>query len=302
MPCSIIAAPRRAHTRSGTGILRSERRPITPPRSAPGASHSCRSGTFHNLSPRPLRGQCGRRHQRGWLGQDCPSRPTTSRAFRVRASAGGALWSRPSHLGSARWYSAIRTARIGRIRRMRHRTGADESAPDGLLGRSSLRCQGEGREFESRRPLNAKPQPRWGFVASGRQTTRWGRVWDNPAERAHRIVVPPPELHPPTPAELQHLLGHIETHDARFHALVLLAATTGARRAQLLRLTWEQVHHDHQRVAFTRGWVQGTTGSMVAPTKTKRRHSVEVSTLTYDTLIALRKDDSSGFVISDDGG
>jgi integrase len=40
----------------------------------------------------------------------------------------------------------------------------------------------------------------------------------------------------------------------------------------------------------------------VAPTKTKRRHSVELSTLTYDALIALRADDSVGFVFSDDGG
>ena len=134
------------------------------------------------------------------------------------------------------------------------------------------------------------------------QAMRWGWVWDNPAERAHRIVVPPPELHPPTPAELQQLLDHIRACDARFHALVLLAATTGARRAQLLGLTWDQVHHDHKRVAFARGWVQGPTGSTVAPTKTRRRHSVEVSVLTYDTLVALRLDDSTGFVFSDDGG
>lgn len=134
------------------------------------------------------------------------------------------------------------------------------------------------------------------------QAMRWGWVWDNPAERAHRIVVPPPELHPPTPAELQQLLDHIHVRDARFHALVLLAATSGARRAQLLGLTWDHVHGDVRRVAFTRGWVQGSTGSTVAPTKTRRRHSVELSTLTYDTLIALRADDSVGFVFSDDAG
>lgn len=134
------------------------------------------------------------------------------------------------------------------------------------------------------------------------QAMRWGWVWSNPAEHAHRIVVPPPELHPPTPAELQHLLDHIRTRDIRFHALVLLAATTGARRAQLLGLTWDHVHGDVRRVAFTRGWVQGTAGSTVAPTKTKRRHSVELSAHTYDTLIALRADDSVGFVFSDDGG
>ncbi|MDW3213343.1 MAG: hypothetical protein R8G01_05050 [Ilumatobacteraceae bacterium] len=54
-------------------------------------------------------------------------------------------------------------------------------------------------------------------------------MWDNPAECAHRIAVPPPELRPRTPAVLQHLLDHIRARDVRFHALVLLAATTGAR-------------------------------------------------------------------------
>src|SRR5690606_282300 len=73
------------------------------------------------------------------------------------------------------------------------------------------------------------------------------------------------------------LLDPIRACDARFHALVLLAATTGARRAQLLGLTWDQVHHDHKRVAFARGRVQGPTGSTVAPTKSRRRHSVEAS-------------------------
>lgn len=61
-------------------------------------------------------------------------------------------------------------------------------------------------------------------------------MWVNPVERAHRIVVPPPELHPPTPAELQQLLDHTQQRDPLFHVLVLLAAMTGARRAQLLGL------------------------------------------------------------------
>jgi len=52
------------------------------------------------------------------------------------------------------------------------------------------------------------------------------------------------ELHPPTPAELNTLLVHVATVDRMFHAFVLLAATTGARRAQLLGLRWENVRRD----------------------------------------------------------
>jgi integrase len=38
------------------------------------------------------------------------------------------------------------------------------------------------------------------------QAVRWGWVWDNPAERAHRIVTVTRELRPPTPQELRTLL------------------------------------------------------------------------------------------------
>jgi integrase len=134
------------------------------------------------------------------------------------------------------------------------------------------------------------------------QAQRWGWVWDNPAERAHRIVVPPTEMQPPTPAELQLLLDYIGQRDRPFHALVLLAATTGARRAQLLGLQWEQFHRDTMRVEFCRGWVDGHNGPTVAPTKTRRRHSVDISKLTFDAVMSLGDERATGFVFSDDGG
>lgn len=39
-------------------------------------------------------------------------------------------------------------------------------------------------------------------VAFG-QAMRWGWIWDNPAERAHRIVATTTELRPPTPNEVR---------------------------------------------------------------------------------------------------
>ena len=134
------------------------------------------------------------------------------------------------------------------------------------------------------------------------QAQRWGWVWDNPAQHAHRIVVAHAELHPPTPAELNTLLVHVATVDRMFHAFVLLAATTGARRAQLLGLRWENMRRDTMRVAFCAGWVEGPDGPTLAPTKTKRRHSVDLDTMTFATLIALADEGADGFVFSDDGG
>ncbi len=79
-----------------------------------------------------------------------------------------------------------------------------------------------------------------------------------------------------------------------FHAFVLLAATTGARRGQLLGLRWDNVRRDTMRVAFCAGWVEGPDGPTLGPTKTKRRHSVDLDPATFQTLIALADDRRRG--------
>ena len=94
-----------------------------------------------------------------------------------------------------------------------------------------------------------------------------GWIWDNPAERAHRIVSAAPELQPPTPEELRTLLDHIAARDDQLHLFVALAAVTGARRAQLLGLRWHNVHLDTHRVSFCAGWVEGPDGPVLAATK-----------------------------------
>jgi integrase len=128
-------------------------------------------------------------------------------------------------------------------------------------------------------------------------------VWDNPVARAHRIVVPPREMRPPTPAELRELLEHVAANDTMLHTLVLLAAITGARRAQLLGLRWEDVNHPMMRVSFRSGWVEGPDGPTLAATKTKRSHSVDLDPHSYESLLSLASDKPvCGFVFSDDGG
>jgi hypothetical protein len=48
------------------------------------------------------------------------------------------------------------------------------------------------------------------------QAVRWGWVWDNPVERAHRVVTVTRELRPPTPQELRALLEHVAARDPQF--------------------------------------------------------------------------------------
>jgi integrase len=118
------------------------------------------------------------------------------------------------------------------------------------------------------------------------QAQRWGWIWDNPAERAHRIVTPSPELSPPTPEEPRILLKYLHEHYPALHTFVTLAAFTGARRAQPLGLRWRNVDLEAGRVSFTAGWVEGPNGPVLTATKTKRRHVVDLDAASLDVLAA----------------
>jgi integrase len=139
------------------------------------------------------------------------------------------------------------------------------------------------------------------------QAMRWGWIWDNPAERAHRIVQTPIEIRPPTPSELRALLDYIAERDPLLHAFVTIAAITGARRAQVLALRWGNIDLERARVAFRRGWVEGPNGPVLTTTKTKRSHVVDIDPTTFAVIVHLHEtlrqppvhDD---FVFTDDGG
>ena len=160
-------------------------------------------------------------------------------------------------------------------------------------------------------PLSAGTLARVHVVlrASLAQAQRWGWIWDNPAERAHRIVSVAPELSPPTPQELRLLLEHVAERDEALYALLVIAAFTGGRRAQLLGLRWRNVDFDHGRLSFTAGWVEGPRGPVLTATKTKRRHVVDLDAGSIEVLVEHAQRcragndevlNPDGFVFSDD--
>ena len=106
------------------------------------------------------------------------------------------------------------------------------------------------------------------------QAMRWGWIWDNPAERAHRITVVSREPEPPSPEELVVLLEHLRVREPDFYVFVMLGAMTGARRAQLLGLRWRNIDLRIGQVAFSNGYVEGPSGPVLSATKSKRRHTV----------------------------
>ena len=141
------------------------------------------------------------------------------------------------------------------------------------------------------------------------QAMRWGWIWDNPAERAHRITVVSREPEPPSPEELVVLLEHLRIRKPEFYVFVMLGAVTGARRAQLLGLRWRNIDLRIGQIAFSNGYVEGPSGPVLAPTKNKRRHTVELDEATMKCLaqhcLSVRGDqelDRSRFVFVDADG
>ncbi len=141
------------------------------------------------------------------------------------------------------------------------------------------------------------------------QAMRWGWIWDNPAERAHRITVVSREPEPPSPEELVVLLEHLRVREPEFYVFVMLAAMTGARRAQLLGLRWRNIDLRIGQIAFSNGYVEGPSGPVLSATKSKRRHTVELDEATMKCLaqhcLSVRGDsglDGNRFVFVDSNG
>jgi integrase len=116
------------------------------------------------------------------------------------------------------------------------------------------------------------------------QAMRWEWIWSNPAASASPPRTEPVEMRPPSPQQVGELLDHVKAHHPLLHLFLILAATTGARRGQLLALKWADVNFEHQSLSFQRAWVEGRNGPVLAPTKTRRSHRVALDPLTQQLL------------------
>ena len=92
------------------------------------------------------------------------------------------------------------------------------------------------------------------------QAMRWEWIWINPAANATPPRGEPVDIRPPSPEELNRLFEHVAVRDPRLHLLFVLAATTGARRGQLLGLRWGDVDLERGALLFQRALVDGLGG------------------------------------------
>jgi integrase len=119
------------------------------------------------------------------------------------------------------------------------------------------------------------------------QAMRWEWIWTNPAALASPPRSEPVEMRPPTPHDVAVLLAHTAEADPLLHLFVVLAATTGARRGQLLAaLRWTDIDLETASISFQRALVEGPSGPVLVPTKTRRSHRVALDPGTSALLAA----------------
>ncbi len=118
------------------------------------------------------------------------------------------------------------------------------------------------------------------------QAVRWEWIWLNPASQASPPRYVPAEVRPPSAAEVVELVTHATERSPSLGLFFLLAATTGARRGELLALRWRDVDLDSGSLSFQRSLIEGRDGPVLAPTKTRRPHKVALDELSTAALVA----------------
>jgi integrase len=108
------------------------------------------------------------------------------------------------------------------------------------------------------------------------QGVRWGRLNANPAPVASPPRIPASGLTPPRPEQIARLYRLVERVDPDLAVFILLAASTGARRSELIALRWSDIDLEGGKVRIGRGMVVGLDGLVEKDTKT---HSVRTVAL-----------------------
>ncbi|HSW09429.1 MAG TPA: site-specific integrase [Bacillota bacterium] len=121
------------------------------------------------------------------------------------------------------------------------------------------------------------------------QAVKWGQVLRNDADAVDRPKAARKEMKTLTPEEARQFLE--SSREDRFHALYVLAVSTGMRQGELLGLTWSDVDLDAGRLVVRRQlqWNRQAKQYELTETKTGRARSVSLTRQAADALRAQRK-------------
>jgi integrase len=128
------------------------------------------------------------------------------------------------------------------------------------------------------------------------QAVRWDWIWSNPATHAARFAEGPKAHEVPPVEVIQKVLDSLRTNDPLMMLFVRLAATTGARRGEVLALSWSDIDFVNRRVRLVHGIVDGVGGPVRQERKTKNANCID---LDDDTVTLLREHHNRCRVASD---
>lgn len=123
-----------------------------------------------------------------------------------------------------------------------------------------------------------------------RQAVRWQYLLVDPTQNATLPRQTRKKLVPPTQDQIITLLEACREHSHDFGVLAHLAASTGARRGELLALRWSDIDLEKASLTISRAVAHGDGNDVIVKaTKTGNTRSVALGPLTLDLLRKHRK-------------
>jgi integrase len=117
------------------------------------------------------------------------------------------------------------------------------------------------------------------------QACRWGYIDRSPAVNASPPAARRAEPKPPSPDQVRQVIAYADDDDPVMAAFLIIAACTGARRAELVALRWSDIDWDSSQLVISRAMVHPKEGGQVeSTTKTKRNRRVALDPVALAAL------------------
>ncbi|HWE65838.1 MAG TPA: site-specific integrase, partial [Acidimicrobiales bacterium] len=120
------------------------------------------------------------------------------------------------------------------------------------------------------------------------QGVRWNWISRNPAIDASPPRVPLREMKPPRPDEVVRLFRLAHESDPDLATFIMLAASSGARRGELIALRWKDIDLHRATLTIERGIVLVNGELIEQGTKTHQSRRITLDAATFESLIQHR--------------
>jgi integrase len=120
------------------------------------------------------------------------------------------------------------------------------------------------------------------------QGVRWGWLHHNPAIDASPPRVPLRDLKPPSPDEVVRLFRLAQESDPDLATFIILAASSGARRGELIALRWKDLDLARSTLSIERGIVLVDGQLIEQGTKTHQSRRITLDAATIENLAVHR--------------